>query len=178
MIISFVRRAIVCAGIVALAISLVGQTAMAKNINNQNLSALGCTEEGDIAVFDGVQWVCESDLPAPPRFVDNGDGTVTDNDTGLMWEKKTGTASTPVICQDVTCPDPHELNNTYDWSGSGTGPDGSLFRDFLAPLILSDTDDPNQICFANYCDWRIPNILELQTILDCSLGSPCIITDG
>ncbi|TMA85936.1 MAG: DUF1566 domain-containing protein, partial [Deltaproteobacteria bacterium] len=25
------------------------------------------------------------------RFVDNGDGTVTDNETGLIWEKKTGT---------------------------------------------------------------------------------------
>lgn len=24
------------------------------------------------------------------RFVDNGDGTVTDNETGLMWEKGTG----------------------------------------------------------------------------------------
>ena len=27
----------------------------------------------------------------PPRFVDNGDGTVTDNQTGLQWEKKTTT---------------------------------------------------------------------------------------
>jgi hypothetical protein len=28
-----------------------------------------------------------SPLPTPGRFVDNGDGTVTDEDTGLMWEK-------------------------------------------------------------------------------------------
>src|SRR5690242_10587120 len=33
-----------------------------------------------------------------PRFVDNMDGTVTDNETGLQWEKKTGTVGTGVLC--------------------------------------------------------------------------------
>jgi hypothetical protein len=51
----------------------------------QHLASLTCTEEGDIAVFNGLLWVCQSDLL---RFVDNGDGTITDNLTGLMWERK------------------------------------------------------------------------------------------
>src|SRR5262249_57973783 len=38
------------------------------------------------------------------RFVDNGDGTVTDNQTGLQWEKKTGTFVAPRVCQYASCP--------------------------------------------------------------------------
>lgn len=28
---------------------------------------------------------------AEDRFIDNGDGTISDTQTGLMWEQKTGT---------------------------------------------------------------------------------------
>src|SRR5437773_42892 len=66
------------------------------------------------------------------RFVDNGDGTVTDNETGLIWEKKTGTVGTAVNCATTTCSDPHDLNNTYTWSSSGTAADGRAFTDFLS----------------------------------------------
>jgi len=66
------------------------------------------------------------------RFVDNGDGTVTDNETGLIWEKKTGTVGTAVNCATTTCSDPHDVNNTYTWSSSGTAADGRAFTDFLS----------------------------------------------
>ena len=39
------------------------------------------------------------------RFVDNGDGTVTDNQTGLMWEKKDSSGGV------------HDWDNTYTWAG-------------------------------------------------------------
>jgi hypothetical protein len=29
-------------------------------------------------------------------------------------------------------------------------------------------------CFANHCDWRLPTIIELKTIIDCAQGTPCI----
>jgi hypothetical protein len=32
---------------------------------------------------------------AQPRFIDNGDGTISDTKTGLMWEKKTGKVGRP-----------------------------------------------------------------------------------
>ena len=50
----------------------------------------------------------------PPRFVDNGDGTVTDNQTGLMWEKKTES----------------NVFDRYKWSSSCTAADGPLFTSF------------------------------------------------
>ena len=40
----------------------------------------------------------------PPTFTDNGDGTITDNNTGLMWQKTDGgemTFETASACQQV-----------------------------------------------------------------------------
>ena len=87
----------------------------------------------------------------PPRFVDNGDGTVTDNKTGLMWEKKTDS----------------NVGDTYTWSRSGAAPDGTLFTSFLATMRC-DISANGSCGLAGHYDWRIPNISELQTIVDCS----------
>ena len=113
---------------------------------------------------------------AAPRFVDNGT-TVTDNLTGLVWEKKTNLDSTP------NGADPHDADNRYTWcadvdanfqcdNGVNTGPaDGTFFTGFLATL------DSAGGCFTAQCDWRVPTREELQTILagpfPCST-SPCI----
>jgi len=78
---------------------------------------IGCSEDG-MNPGDGLAGGQE-------RFIDNGDGTVTDADTGLMWEKKTGTVGISVLCDSTdTCPDPHDVNNLYTWSRTGTVFDG------------------------------------------------------
>src|SRR5213594_2452598 len=58
---------------------------------------------------------CPANTPA--RFTDKGDGTICDSQTGLMWEKKTGTVGAAVSCGVLPgCPDPHDVNNAYTWT--------------------------------------------------------------
>ena len=63
---------------------------------------------------------------APRSYTDNGDGTITDNTTGLMWEKKDRAGGI------------HDWGNQYTWSGSSYGStnimDGTITTTFLAGL--------------------------------------------
>jgi hypothetical protein len=106
------------------------------------------------------------------RFTDNGDGTVTDHQSGLMWEKKTSAGSGGV----------HDVNNKYTWGAAGLA-DGTLFTVFLATLnnganqkdSPSGGDSPITGCFANHCDWRLPSIVELKSIKAAGCPTvPCI----
>ena len=101
-------------------------------------------------------------------YQDNGDGTVTDQNTSLMWEKKDQAGSL------------HDWNNTYAWAGTcsnnsslmcGTDADcssggtcnaiggGITIFQWVAQLNTPP-------CFANHCDWRMPNVKELQSIVN------------
>jgi hypothetical protein len=72
-------------------------------------------------------------------YVDNGDGTITDALTGLTWEQLTDDGS------------------IHDWD------DRYAFDDAMSGKIPALNTPP---CFAGHCDWRIPNVSELQTLLD------------
>jgi hypothetical protein len=88
---------------------------------------------------DGSEIECEgtgqdADLqmgvPLPePRFSDRGDGTVTDNLTGLMWTK-----------------DAQQIRGGMSWTDA--------------------LDACNNLSFAGYNDWRMPNIRELASLTD------------
>jgi hypothetical protein len=96
-----------------------------------------------------------------PRYADNGDGTVADALTGLVWEKKTTDGS----ISDVA--------SLYTWAiddGDSANEDGSAFTVFLQTLNVES--------FGGASGWRLPTFAELQTILlpelyPCSV-SPCI----
>lgn len=102
------------------------------------------------------------------RFEDNGDGTVTDHQTGLQWEKKTTTLGSGANGADA-----HDVDNMYSWSNA-SAPDGTAFTDFLAKLNSCTSSDGTTVIgagFAGHCDWRLPTIQELQTIVDATRGS-------
>jgi hypothetical protein len=106
---------------------------------------------------------------APLRYRDNSDGTITDENTDLMWEKK-----------DQASGGLHNWNNTYPWEGTcsnssamlcGTDADcsshGTCNVSGGEMTIFQWVAQLNtQPCFAYHCDWRIPNIKELQSIVD------------
>jgi hypothetical protein len=109
------------------------------------------------------------------RYGVNGDGTVTDYDTGLQWEQKDALDGTPNPA------DPHDADNTYQWSASGTAPDGAAFTGFLASLNDCVSDETTfEEGFAVHCDWRLPTSVELAGIVDLSapgcsaLTGPCM----
>lgn len=83
-------------------------------------------------------------------YTDNGDGTITDNNTGLMWEKldnsrKAGLAGI------------HTATRLYVWSDA-----------------LGKVAALNFAGFAGYNDWRLPNISELMSLIDISHEKPAI----
>jgi hypothetical protein len=103
------------------------------------------------------------------RFVDNGDGTVTDLATQLIWEKKEGMDG---VANYLNA---HDADNVYSWVGSGTSANGTAYTDFLDRL----NDDDGAGCFIGQCDWRLPTMNEIQAIADvnvvgCDAGAPCI----
>lgn len=95
-------------------------------------------------------------------FVDNGDGTLTDTNTGLMWEKKSDDGSV------------HDWDDKYAW-GAASPPymmNGPMVTTFLS--VLNDVSGGGVTCFAGYCDWRMPNRKELESTIDLETASPAV----
>jgi Protein of unknown function (DUF1566)/Collagen triple helix repeat (20 copies) len=122
-----------------------------------------CTSPSTFLVLSQGTLVCQTRLNV------NGDGTLTDNQTGLMWELKSVAGTGDV----------HDVNNAYTWSSTGSAADGTLFTRFLSTLNSDVSANGGSTCFANHCDWRLPNIPELRTIVEtsvpnCGSGAVCI----
>jgi hypothetical protein len=94
------------------------------------------------------------------RFVDNGDGTISDYATGLMWQKKADYDGPSVNCTSAAvCPDPHDADNHYTWSTTSPNPNGTAYTVLLVQLNAGSG-------FAGNTDWRLPTRDELQSIVD------------
>ena len=79
-------------------------------------------------------------------YVDNGDGTVTDSRTGLMWEKLSDDGSI------------HDRDTTYTWTNA----------------LASKVATLNSGTFAGYSDWRLPNRYELESLVNLGVFNPSI----
>lgn len=84
------------------------------------------------------------------RYLDNGDGTITDPETGLQWMR---------------------CRLGQEWDGQtcvGEGRDKMTWQDALdAAKELNRRGG-----YAGYRDWRVPTIEELNSLVYCSSGIP------
>jgi hypothetical protein len=82
----------------------------------------------------------------PRAYQDNGDGTIRDKRTALTWEKLSDDGSI------------HDWDNVYLWD--------EAFEK------IDDLNTPP--CFAGFCDWRVPNRFELESIVDLGTMDPAV----
>jgi hypothetical protein len=124
------------------AVAKTGQTTC-YNSSGNSISCAGTGQDGELQ--PGVAW-------PSPRFTDNGDGTVTDNLTGLIW------------LEDASCADlaGTDSNGSGDWStalsASAALADGTCG--------LSDGSSAG--------DWRLPSRFELESLLDLEYYGPAL----
>jgi hypothetical protein len=114
-----------------------GQTSCFDAAGNLTLcgTGVGAGQEGHLQ--RGVTWPI-------PRFTKNGDGTVTDNMTGLIWLEDANCAGTTMIFDDALA----FANTLYDGSTGHAGGDCGLSDGSVAG------------------DWRVPNMFEATSLMD------------
>jgi len=115
-----------------------GQTTCWDADGNQ-ISCAGTGQDGELQT--GVAW-------PNPRFTDNGNGTVKDNLTGLIWLKNAN---------------PCGLKS---WA------DALAYCNSLASGTAGLTD------VSKAGDWRLPNVKELQSLIDFNSFNPAIAADN
>jgi hypothetical protein len=96
--------------------------------------------DSELTELEGQDGYLQAGVPFPePRFVDNRDGTVKDNMTGLIWLKN-----------------PSCLRSKMTWKEA-----------LIEVKKLRENDDAYKDCrVENNVNWRMPNIKELQSLVD------------
>jgi len=140
-------------------------------------------------------------LSGQPRFVDNGDGTITDHQTCLMWEKKYK------LDGGANYADPQAADNYFSWAGycsvnnakycqpsmapatacaanaeggtlgcdECTGGDGTCTMVYGSDTAWSRLVALNTAAFAGHSDWRLLKREELASIVDYAAVAPPVV---
>jgi hypothetical protein len=99
------------------------------DLHGDDVACTGTGQDGELKAGFGL------------RYTSNDNGTITDNNTGLVWEKKTAA----------------NMFDAYMWD--------EAFH-YVAGL--------NAVNFAGHSDWRLPNVRELQSIIDYGRIGPAV----
>jgi uncharacterized protein DUF1566 len=124
-------KAIECSSSAGKGLPATGQTKCYGDVEGQGWVEVPCGE----ATCPGQDGSYATGCPLEGRFVDNGDGTVTDTCTELMWQKDA-------------------IYNSSLWC------DAITYCENLS--------------FAGHSDWRLPNVRELESIIDYGRVNPSI----
>jgi len=111
---------------------------------DQDGNVVPCTgtgQDGDTKV--GVSW-------PNPRFTNNGDGTMTDNLTGLMWLK------------DANCMKTNYASFDQDYVHG----DGEVYWQTALDFVAGMNSGSYPNCAAGHTDWHLPNINELMSLFN------------
>jgi hypothetical protein len=95
-------------------------------------------DTGQTTVYAGGDDASYQPAATQLSYTDNGNGTITDNVTGLMW-KKCSEPDTTTGCSGA--------HNTYTWANAIAQCEGLTYPS------------------GSYSDWRLPNVKELFSIL-------------
>ena len=106
----------------------------------------GTTRAPSIANSHGVRLVSGTPLTGPSFEVNIADATVTDASTGLIWDR----------CA---------WNQTGDTCENGT----LTLHGWVDALSVAASANAN--AYKGHTDWRLPNIKELQSLMEVALGS-------
>ena len=107
---------------------------------------------GNVITCTGTGQDGETQKGVALSYTANGDGTITDNATGLTWEKL-GNLNSIVNLSDL-----HDADNNYtSWD-----------------LAFQKIANLNAANFAGHNDWRMPNVMELESLADFGNFGPAI----
>jgi hypothetical protein len=128
----------------------VGQPVMLQCAPSGGISVTGqttCYDSGGMEIAcTGTGQDGELQLGVERAFTDNGDGTITDNISGLIWEKLSDDGSI------------HDKDTTYTWANASAVKVATL----------------NSQSFAGHNDWRLPNRFELDSLVNLGAASPAV----
>jgi hypothetical protein len=127
-------------GVVPANVSKTGQ-ATCYDVSGNAIPCAGTGQDGDLQ--KGVTW-------PSPRFIDNGDSTVTDNLTGLMWLKDANCIATQYPSFDT----------------GGTAGDGLVSWQNSLDFVVGINNGTYSKCGVGYNDWRLPNVNELPSLIN------------
>jgi hypothetical protein len=100
----------------------------------------------------------------PMSYTSNVNGTVTDNITGLIWQKCSVGYKNDDTCSEYDLGDPDAPDTEYNWYEASGTPHATYNKESIS--VCGDLE------LGGHNDWRLPTINELRSIINYSKSEP------